>query len=311
MRIKFTTLVLLALAIQAFISCSPRELELHVGSYNIRCISSSDAKANNHWDARKDYLCDVIDYEDFDVFGAQEVTFPQLNYMLENLDDYAYVGVGRTDGKEKGEFSPVFYKKDRIELLESSTFWISETPDEAGSVGWDAALPRVCSWGLFKDLKSGRKFYFFNLHMDHVGMKARVEGAKLVVAKIKEICKGYPVILTGDFNVDQNSYVYDTFVDSGVLFDSYELADDKLAFNGTFNSFKPAFRTESRIDHIFVTEGADVDKYGILTYSYWIQPQEIGDALKAGAAPQEIDFRIYDQKLPSDHYPLSVRLTFE
>ncbi len=290
------------------VSCTQKKIELNVGSYNVRLLTDGDAKKGNHWDARHDYLCDIINYEDWDVFGAQEVKHKQLLDILEKTNGYSYVGVGRDDGKEGGEYSPVFYKSSKIELLEGGTFWLSENPEEVGKLGWDAVCPRVCSWGRFKHKETGKYFWFFNTHMDHRGVVARVEGAKLVLTKIDEMCGNEPVILTGDFNVDQFSEPYRTLAESEILKDTYEAAEVKLAFNGTFNSFNPSLRTESRIDHIFVSSNLEVKKFGILTYSYWAEPPIEIEEQKAGAAPQEISFKEYVQKAPSDHYPLSVKV---
>ena len=128
----------------------------------------------------------------------------QLKDMKEALPGYDYIGVGRDDGKDKGEHSAIFYRTDKFDIVEKGDFWLSETPD-VPSKGWDAVLPRICSWGHFKCKDTGFEFLFFNLHMDHIGKKARVESAFLVQEKMKELGRGknLPAILTGDFNVDQ------------------------------------------------------------------------------------------------------------
>ncbi len=301
--------LLILISIFSF-SCATERIAINVGSYNIRLLTDGDAERGNHWNTRHEYLCKVIDYEDWDIFGAQEVKHQQLLDILEKTQGYSYIGVGRDDGKEAGEYSPVFYKADRIEMLESGTFWLSETPDQVGNKGWDARCPRICSWGKFKHKKSGKIFWFFNTHMDHRGVVARVEGAKLLLSKIKEMCEDEPVILTGDFNVNQFSEPYKTLAESDILKDTYDSADIKLAFNGTFNNFNPSLKTESRIDHVFVSKNIKVEKFGILTYSYWAAPLVKAEVQKADAAPQEIDFKEYIQKAPSDHYPLSAKLIF-
>jgi len=188
--------------------------------------------------------------------------------QLAQLDGYDAIGRARDDGQDTGEFSPIFYKKDRLRLLDNGTFWLSETPDQV-SFGWDAACRRVCTWGKFKTRKGGFTFYHFNLHMDHIGVTARREGAKLVVERIRSIAKGAPVVLTGDFNVDQHDEVYRIFSESGILNDSYTHARLRFAENGTFVDFDPDAKTGSRIDHIFVSPGFAVDNYGVLTDGYW------------------------------------------
>jgi endonuclease/exonuclease/phosphatase family metal-dependent hydrolase len=144
--------------------------------------------------------------------------------------------------------------------------------------------------------------------MDHVGTVARREGAKLVVQSIKDIAKGKPVVLTGDFNVDQTNEIYSIFTQSGILNDSYEKAQLRFAENGTFNSWDPELKTDSRIDHVFVSPCFAVERYGVLTNAYWSEAPQNGDVLKGANAPQEINFQKHQKRLPSDHYPVFVRL---
>jgi len=154
----------------------------------------------------------------------------------------------------------------------------------------------------------GKVFYFFNLHMDHVGMVARREAAKLVVQRIREIAQGAPVFVTGDFNVDQNDEIYSIFTQSGLLKDSYNAAPIRFAENGTFNAFKTNYFTTSRIDHVFVSPVIQVKAYGVLTNSYWTPDDDPDDKLKANDAPQQISFDTYIRHNPSDHYPVFVRV---
>lgn len=279
---------------------------LNVASYNVRTHTPKDYEHGDGWTQRVDYLCDVIRFSDFDIFGAQEVRYEQLTDMLARLDGYAYIGAGRDDGKRKGEFSPIFYKKERFKLLDSGTFWLSETPDRP-SKGWDAKYPRICSWGVFKDKVLHRKFWFFNLHMDHKGIEARRESARLIVNHIKECCgKDANVILTGDFNVAQDNEIFRIFADCGFLKDSYEVAEFRFAPTGTFNSFKPTNYTTRRIDHIWVSNSIDVARYGILTYHYW--SDESGAAATNTDAPKDVKSEQRQVRLPSDHYPVNVFL---
>ena len=298
----------ISLALLAALSLSAQML---VGSYNIRYKNSGDSVKGNVWEKRCQVICDQVNFMSPDIFGTQEVLHGQLLDMLDRLDGYDYIGVGRDDGAKAGEYAAVLYKTDRLRLLDQGNFWLSETPDRPG-LGWDAACVRVCSWGKFarQTASDDEAFYFFNLHMDHVGVTARREGAKLVVRKISEIAQGAPVIVTGDFNVDQTDEIYSIFTQSGLLVDSYNAARLRFAENGTFNSFNPDLYTESRIDHIFVSPGSHVDAYGVLTNGYW-QPDEVSPAatIKGHDAPQEIDFARYIRRVPSDHYPVFVRLT--
>lgn len=259
--------------------------DLYVGTYNIRYKNKDDSIKGNVWTKRCQVMCDQINFESPDVLGMQEVLVGQLHDFQRLLDNYSSIGVGRDDGKEAGEYAAIFYKNDRVKLLDSGNFWLNETPD-VPKLGWDAACIRICTWGKFKDLRTKNKFYFFNLHMDHVGVVARREAAKLVVSRIKEMAQDAPVVLTGDFNVDQTDEIYGIFTHSGILKDSYENARIRFAENGTFNSFKVETKTDSRIDHVFVSPSFKVEAYGLRTDSYWAK----------------------GRRNLSDHYPVFVKL---
>ena len=318
---KKTLLILLLLAASFQLSAQ----QMLVGSYNIRYKNANDSLQGNVWTKRCQVICDQLNFMAPDVFGAQEVLYGQLQDMKQALDGYDYIGIGRDDGKRAGEFEAIFYKKDKIKLLDHGDFWLSETPDKPG-LGWDAVCIRICTWGKFERIlpdpsphrkglfrrapqPRGQVFYFFNLHMDHVGVVARREAAKLVVAKVREIAHGAPVFITGDFNVDQTNEIYTIFTQSGLLKDSYDAARIRFAENGTFNAFKTEYYTTSRIDHVFVSPGTTVEAYGVLTNSYWT-PDEVDETLKSSDAPQEISFDNYIRRNPSDHYPVFVKVLF-
>lgn len=273
--------------------------QLFVGTYNVRYNNSDDAAEGNGWQRRSKVLCDQINFEHPDIFGTQEVLHGQLEDMRRLLDAYDYIGVGRDDGKEAGEYSAIFYDTRVLRLLDQGHFWLSETPGKPG-LGWDAACTRICTWGKFKDLRTKKTFFFFDLHMDHVGVVARREGARLVISRVKEIAKGQPVILTGDFNVDQNDETYQIFAQSGLLKDCYANARLRFAENGTFNNFNASRLTRSRIDHVFVSPNIKVDRYGILTNGYWT-------ADDPATANREI-IENATRRTPSDHYPVFVHL---
>ncbi|MBR6672274.1 MAG: endonuclease/exonuclease/phosphatase family protein [Alistipes sp.] len=302
-------LYILVALVFATISVSAQDLV--VASYNIRNDNSGDTKRGNGWAQRCPIICDQIEWNDIDIFGAQEVKRNQIDDMLKELEGYSFVGVGRDDGKDKGEFSPVFYKTERFKLLDQGTFWISETPEKVGIKGWDAALPRICSYAHLQDKVTKKKFWFFNLHMDHIGVEARKEGAKLIARKITEMCGNEPAMVSGDFNVDQNNEAYKTIVSQGVLTDSYEKSAKRYIQNGTFNSFNPNLYTKSRIDHIFVTKQVNVSHYAVLTDGYWTENTMPAKSIKGEAAPQEISFQKYIHRCPSDHYPVMIRVTFD
>lgn len=296
-------------AVVALFALSASAQELNVGSINVRLLAKGDYKKHNGWDERKQYLCDMINLEAFDVFGAQEVKKPQLDDMLALLPDYRYIGVGRDDGKEKGEYSPVFYRKDKFKLLASGTFWLSETPDQV-SKGWDGQCRRVCTWGYFQRKSDKSRFYFLSTHLDHRGAVAKMEGAKLLVKFIKEQCKGENTILVGDFNIDQNSAPYKVIAESGVLRNAYDIAKHRFAPTGTLNVFNSYRYTTRRIDHIFVTNDITASRYGTLTYHYFRNQKGVEQEMDT-AAPKEIKGENRELKCPTDHYPVQSFVTLK
>lgn len=273
---------------------SPAQSSFIVGDYNIRYNNPEDAKKGAAWADRLPHICDMVNYEGWDIFCAQEVLDDQLQDLLKGLDGYDYIGVGRIDGKKAGEYAPILYRKSRMRCISNGNFWLSETPDVVGSKGWDADQRRICTWGLFEDKSTKWQFWVFNLHLDHVGWVARRESAKLVLTRIEEMCDGKPYILTGDFNVDQDDEIYGILVESGKLADTHDVAKHRMAKNGTINSFKTERYTKSRIDHIFVSPEFTAHGYGILTYHYW--------------APAKEGEKEYKPHVLSDHYPVEVRL---
>lgn len=298
----FTSLFLFVFAV-----CYLQAQDLTVGSYNIRYDNQGDRDKGNGWEQRCPLITQQILFNDFDILGAQEVLHNQLQDLRMNLPQYAYIGVGRDDGATKGEYTPIFYKKDRFKLLRSGHFWLSEDTETANK-GWDAALPRICTWGEFRDLKKKKKVWFFNLHFDHVGVEARKQSARLVLDMIKKKCGNDAVILTGDFNVDQTNESYQLLANSTIISDTYEKAEIRYALNGTFNSFKGDRATNSRIDHIFVSGKLKTDRYGILTDSYRVpkndEKQHIGDF------PKEVYSVEAEVRMLSDHFPLKVTLYY-
>ncbi|WP_353181618.1 endonuclease/exonuclease/phosphatase family protein [Parapedobacter lycopersici] len=256
--------------------------QFRVATYNIRYDAAGDI--GNLWKDRAPHLTSLIRFHGFDIFGIQEGLKHQVEAIKAALPGYAYIGVGRDDGKEQGEYSAIFFDTTKFEVVRQGTFWLAENT-ETPNKGWDAALPRICTWGLFKDRRTGFRFFLFNTHFDHVGTEARTESAKLIVAKASELGSGTPMIITGDFNVDQRSDSYRLLHTGGVVEDAYELSPLKYAPNGTFNSFDITRVSDSRIDHIFLSPPFKVVRYGILTDSY------------AG-------------KLPSDHFPVMAEIRY-
>ena len=266
--------------------------DLYIGQYNIRNTNAKDTEAGNGWERRCPVVCGILQVEAFDIFGSQEVLHSQLTDLQNALPEYGYIGGGRNDGKTSGEYAPIFYRKDRIKCLDWGMFWLSETPDVVGSVGWDAKYTRICTWGQFKDLRSGKKFWMFNLHMDHRGVEARRQSCHLVLAKVREMCGKQPYILTGDFNVDQKNEIYDIIAGSGMFNDSFETAEVRFAETGSMNYFKVNYKTDCRIDHVFLSPHFKALDYKLMTYSYWV----------------EVEPEVHEQRLPSDHYPIGVHI---
>jgi len=223
------------------------------------------------------------------------------------MPQYGYLGVGRDDGKTGGEYAPIFYKKSRLKVLKEGHFWLSQHTDYPNK-GWDAACIRICTWGFFKDLKTNKKFWFFNLHMDHMGVVARRESSRLILKKVKEFCGNAPVILTGDFNVDQTHESYRLLANSGILRDTYKIADMSYALNGTFNDFDPFSKTDGQIDHIFVSRQFHVYRFGILTDTYRTLRK---DTANEGNSSKDISSQKYDIRMPSDHFPVKAILQYQ
>ncbi|VTQ05858.1 endonuclease/exonuclease/phosphatase family protein [Sphingobacterium daejeonense] len=258
--------------------------QMNVATFNIRM--KTDGDVGNLWQDRYTHLTDLIKFHEFEIFGVQEAFKEQLNDMSAKLPNFKYIGVGRDDGADKGEHSSIFYDTRRFEVGESGTFWLSATDTNTPNKGWDAALPRICTWGIFKDKKNGKKFIFMNTHFDHVGVEARKESAKLILTKAKELAKNLPLILTGDFNIDENNEAYFTLSKSGVVEDTYDLTEIVYEPNSSFNSWGKSIKEKGRIDHIFITKPFKVHKYGILTDTYM-------------------------GKFPSDHFPVYVELNWK
>ncbi len=255
---------------------------LTVASYNLRMDTKNDGI--NAWPNRKEDVKALIRFHDFDIFGTQEGFRHMLDDIAE-LREFSYIGSGRDDGKKKGEHSAIFYRKDRFRLLDSGDFWLRENPAEPGK-GWDATCcNRISSWGKFKDRKTKKEFYFFNVHFDHQGVVARRESGKLMVEKIKQLAGTTPVILTGDFN--SNPETEQIYTIGTLLKDSKGISEEPpYGPEGTFNSFKWDAKLLDRIDYIFVSDAFKVQKYGVLTDSK-------------------------NQRYPSDHQPVLARVIFK
>lgn len=290
------------------LTVSAQEAVINVASYNIRQYNKQDSINGNGWQVRCPILAQLIRFHEFDVFGTQEGFKHQLEDLKAALPGYDYTGVGREDGADAGEHSAIFYRTDLFTLVDHGDFWLSETPEKP-SIGWDAVLPRICSWARLRHNPTGKEFLFFNLHMDHIGKQARVESALLVQQKMNEFGSELPTFMTGDFNVDQTHQSYTALTTSGKLKDSYGTAKLVYALNGTFNDYSTNDYSTSRIDHIFVSPNVKVDKYGVLTDTYRT-PVDGAEARQPGSAPEEISLIPHVARTPSDHFPVMIRARF-
>jgi len=259
---------------------------VRVMSFNIRYGTAKDG--DDSWDKRRDFLVETIRKYDPDLLGMQEVLAEQADFLQQQLPGYGFAGGGRDDGKRKGEFSPVMFKKDRFELLAHGMWWLSPTPEKIGSKGWDAALPRIVTWARLKDRKSGATLLWFNTHWDHVGNTARVESGKLM-RKLIEDNGGPdgPAIVTGDFNSTEETPQYKSLtVGDGSrlkLIDAYREVHPQVEENeASFNSFKGT------------TKGLRID--WILHSPQW------------AAKGASIDRTQRNGHTPSDHYPVTAEL---
>ncbi len=258
MKKFFYSLAIAAFALMS-IACN-RTSEIKVMSYNIR-LSSGTIKADSiyHWEHRKQASLNLMHEENPTVFGLQEACPDQMDYMVENLPEYGYIGVGRDDGKRKGEFMSIFYKKEEVEFIDGGTFWLSETPDQV-SKGWDAACFRTCTWAILKKKDTGKKFVYMNTHLDHMGKVAREESIKLIVERAEKLTGGkLPVFITADFNSPTSNAIFkpmqEAMLDARV---EAPVTDDRGTLN-CWGTTPPGVV----IDHVFY-RGAEAQKFEVL-----------------------------------------------
>ncbi|HEX3726380.1 MAG TPA: endonuclease/exonuclease/phosphatase family protein [Pirellulales bacterium] len=229
---------------------------LRVMTFNIRYAAAPDGE--NAWNKRKELLESVVEKTNPDLLGAQEVLAGQADFLKEKLGDYTLVGVGRDDGKRAGEFTALWFRTSRFGLVDSGTFWLSETPEKVGSKGWDAALPRTVTWARLKDHAAGdREFYFLNTHWDHKGNQARIESGKIIRRWLAQHADNAPAIVTGDFNVNDDHEGYQALLATGdggpKLVDAYRQVHAKQrADEATFHGFT-GNRRGKPIDFILAT----------------------------------------------------------
>lgn len=264
------------------------ENPLRVVSYNIRFDNPDDR--DNVWANRKERVANVLRFHKTDIFCLQEALINQIHDLETEFPGFEYYGLGRDDGKEGGEFCPVFYNKSRFKIIDKGTFWLSETPDVPGSKGWYADLPRIATWVKFIDLSDGSEFFVFNTHLDHISQNARDNGTALIIEKINKMVGDLPVVLTGDFNDRPKTKPYNNILDGGshvLMFDARSYA--KYPHHGptfTFVGWDFIGVPGKIIDYIFVNSKVSVTYHAILTDNW-------------------------DGVYPSDHLPVLIEMKFK
>jgi len=285
MNRRFLLLILLSVA-GLMLSCTrvkKSELPVRVMTFNIRVNVESDAE--NSWPHRKDPATSMIRFHRADLIGLQEALIDQVNDLADRLPDYGWIGVARDDGKQAGEFMAIFYLRDRFAVADHGTFWLSETPDQP-SLGWDAACRRVVTWAQFKDRVTGKRFFHFNTHFDHVGKQARENSAVLLLQKVNDLAGNHMVVLTGDFNSAPDDAPIQRLL-AGLendpqsrLLDSQNLSEQPHhGPRGTFTQWQWTHVMAYPIDYIFVKNGVRVRAHATLSDTF-------------------------DGRFPSDHMPV-------
>ena len=265
---------------------------MRVMSFNIRYGTARDG--SNHWEKRRDLLVGTIQAFAPDLLGTQETLDFQRDFLAAALPGHAVLGVGREDGRTKGEMTALLYRRDRFDLLEGGHFWLSETPDQPGSKSWDSSLPRMATWARLRDRRApeARPLLFINTHFDHQGAQARLESARLLRARVETALSSNRVLVTGDFNAGEGSPPYLALFGAGAgatapLRDSWRLVHPRpAAAEGTFNGFEAGATGGARIDWIGVSRGWRVES-----------------AL--------IDHTVREGRTPSDHFPVTAVLVPE
>jgi endonuclease/exonuclease/phosphatase family metal-dependent hydrolase len=264
------------------VSAAPAPLEFNVATYNLRLNTPADGR--NAWPLRRDAVRALIRYHQIDLLGTQEGFIDQIEDLM-LMPGFAYVGVGRDDGKRAGEHSAILYRTERFDLRDKGDFWLSQTPDVPGK-GWDArCCNRIASWARLRERRSGQEFFVFSVHFDHEGVIARRESAQLMLRKIKEIAGDHPVLCLGDFNATPDSEPI-AIMAAGLRDARQESQTPPYGPVGTFNDFKLDAPLQDRIDYIFLGPRWRVLSYAVLTDSY-------------------------DGRFPSDHLPVVARVALD
>ena len=277
------TILLLALLLYSEVQAQKTVVPatIKVMTFNIRYASNFGA---NSWPKRRSGVAQVIQEKKADLIGTQEGLHHQLLYMDKELKNHKWIGVGR-EGGNKGEFMAIFYRTDRFKPLETSHFWLSDTPEVVGSASWGNSVKRMVTWVRFRDLKTNKEFYFWNTHFDHRSQPSREKSAQLIINRVDALKTKLPVILVGDFNaVAKANRAYDTLTGQGAFKDSFDTAKEKVnAGWNTFNSFRKTEKGKRRIDWVLTLGPMQVDRTEIVLFKGFKQ-------------------------IPSDHQPVTAQL---
>jgi endonuclease/exonuclease/phosphatase family metal-dependent hydrolase len=243
---------------------------LHVMTFNVRYNTPADSL--NAWPYRVSKVVSQIKFHDTHLLGIQEALHGQVVDMQQELPAFRYVGVGRDDGKQGGEYSAIFYDTTRLQPVQSETFWLSLTPDVPGSKSWDAAITRVVTWARFRDKKTGKEFFAFNTHFDHIGREARRESARLLLERVHKIAGTMPVVITGDFNARPSDEPIVVLTDPTGLIqvkDTRALSQQPhYGPTGTFNGFGQREVDNEPIDYIFIRNDVRVLRHATLSQTW-------------------------------------------
>lgn len=232
---------------------------IRIMTFNVRCFGLENLPRR----AREYYVAETIRKAQADSFGVQEATPTWMKYLEKEIGDkYGYVGVGRTNGKNSGEYSAVFYLKDKYEVVDSDTFWLSETPEKP-SKGWDANIKRICTWAVLKNKETGEQYVHLNAHFDHQGEEARKNSVDMILEKVKEY-KDLPVVFTADMNIVEGTEHYENMVADGALKDTKYTAEDTMNYL-TFHNLTPAENEGRILDYVMINDKFDADVYKVVT----------------------------------------------
>jgi len=254
-------IIILLIGFSSFLTYSQ---SLTVVTYNIRYDNPDDA--DNAWTYRKESIVELLQKYEPELFGLQEALFHQIQFIQNHLPDYTFFGYGRDDGELKGEFSPIFYHARRFSLLEGSVFWLSENPEMPGTIGWDAACPRIVTWVQLFDKVNNDTLYFFNTHFDHEGIDARNNSASLLLNSIENIAGNNNIILCGDFNCRPGSTTYEILLQpyKNILINDAITDYSNIKPDYTFIGFDYKGVSGDYIDYIFHSPNFQVELARIL-----------------------------------------------